>query len=65
MSVREMHNDLMENYESLKREIRRRDINQYERWKAGGYLIDENIVSMYPNLSEVVESVFPDDEEED
>ena len=42
-------------YEQLKGEIRSRDPHLYDCWKAGGFIVDDNIVSMYPNISEVVE----------
>lgn len=48
---------LMELYNSVKREIRQRDKHLYERWKAGGFCIDSDILSMYPSLPEVMESL--------
>lgn len=44
-------------YASIKREVRQRDKHLYERWKAGGFCIDNDIVSMYPSLPEVMESL--------
>jgi hypothetical protein len=38
-------------YNEIKREIFHADKLFYERWKAGGFLIDEDIMSMYPCLS--------------
>ncbi len=29
----------------------------FERWKAGGYLVDTDIMSMYPNAFEVAEKL--------
>lgn len=26
-------------------------------WKAGGFIIDEDIMSMYPNLGQVIETI--------
>lgn len=40
----------------------------YERWKAGGFLVDTDIVSMYPNAEEVIGELMDnidEDEEED
>jgi hypothetical protein len=57
-----MKTDLVENFEkllelfnSIKSEVRRRDKHLYEQWKAGGFLVDDNVVSMYPSLPEVIE----------
>ncbi len=51
-------------YSAVKEEIRRTDKSLYERWKAGGFLVDDDIVSMYPALAEVSDSL-PEDEDED
>lgn len=66
--LREQIDDLYALYDSIKMEIRRKDPQAYERWKAGGFLIDEDIVSMYPNLqtvSEGLEDTFDEDDDED
>jgi uncharacterized protein with von Willebrand factor type A (vWA) domain len=55
----------MELYESIKAEIRRADKNLYERWKAGGFLVDTDIMSMYPNLTEVTDQLYEEEEEDD
>ena len=44
-------------YQGIKNEIRHLDKYLYERWKAGGYIIDEDIMSMYPNLSQCCEKL--------
>ena len=44
-------------YNDIKNEIRRKDKYLYERWKAGGFLIDEDIISGYPNLSKCLETL--------
>ena len=41
-------------YDELKQEVRRQDKNLYERWKAGGFIIDSDIVSGYPNIEDIV-----------
>lgn len=57
--------ELMDLYEEIKREVRRRDPHLYDRWKAGGFIVDRNIVSMYPCLEEVVESLSDEEDDED
>lgn len=48
-------------YNEIKDEIRRSHPNFYKSWKAGGFLIDEDIMSMYPCLS----SFDSEDEDEE
>lgn len=62
--IQEQLETLMDAYNSIKSEVRRRNPHLYERWKAGGFLIDNDVLSMYPNLQEVVE-YLNDDESED
>lgn len=57
--------EMMGLYEELKRDIRRADPHLYERWKAGGFLVDSDIVSMYPHMGEVVESLGGDEDEDE
>lgn len=64
--LREDFEKMMELYNSIKRQVRQRDKYLYERWKAGGFLVDHDIVSMYPDLTEVMEQLDnPEDEEDD
>lgn len=63
--IQEMYEVLMENYENLKREIRRCDKNLYDLWAAGGFIIDTNILSMYPSLDEVIDRLPDDDDDDD
>lgn len=42
-------------YNEIKDEIRQKDKWFYERWKAGGFLVDEDIISMYPHIGQFVE----------
>ncbi len=66
MSIfREAYENLMEAYQSFKNELRHKDKHEFERWKAGGYIVDEDILSMYPNATKVFESLEGDGEEED
>lgn len=54
----------MDLYNELKQEVRRKAPYLYERWKAGGFLVDADIMSMYPHLGRVVdELVGPEDDE--
>lgn len=48
--LEEAINELYSLYEDIKREIKDRDSQFYERWKAGGFLIDSDIICMYPCL---------------
>ena len=57
MTINELNsleNNLFSAFNDLKSEIRRRDKTLYEQWKAGGFLIDSNVVSMYPNAEDVI-----------
>lgn len=54
---------LLDLYAEIKREVKKKDPYLYERWKAGGFLVDDDIYSNYPNIQEVVESLAEDDEE--
>ena len=64
-SLSKMYDDLMSIYHDIKREVRRRDKHLYERWKAGGFLVDDDILSMYPDLGKVVEQLGDEDDEDD
>jgi hypothetical protein len=57
MLMKNKYKKLMEIYSELKREIQVKNQSLYEQWKAGGFLIDSDIVSMYPNLEEVIEKI--------
>jgi len=63
--MNENFDTLMECYENLKREIRNKDKHLYERWKAGGFLVDTDIMSMYPNLTQVMEELNDQSDDED
>lgn len=56
---------LMDLYNELKEEIRRKNPYEYERWKAGGFLVDSDPMSMYPHISQVVESCLDEEDDED
>ena len=57
--------ELCERFGRIKNEVRRRDPALYERWKAGGFLVDDDIYSMYPNVTEVVDQLLGSDEKEE
>lgn len=52
--------EMIQHYEWLKRFVRTNLPQEYERWKAGGYLIDSDIMSMYPHLGQIVTTDFED-----
>lgn len=51
-------------FENFKRVLKRNDPSTYERWKAGGFLIDDNVVSMYPCARDCVPAPDEEDSEE-
>jgi hypothetical protein len=57
-------NELMDLFVQIKGEIKSRDRHLYERWKAGGFTVDTDIVSMYPDLTECVEKLDAELDEE-
>lgn len=63
--MRAEYEQMMEIYESLKREVRAKNKHLYERWKAGGFRIDDDIISMYPSLGTVIDQLDDDEEDEE
>jgi hypothetical protein len=57
--------EVYDNFETLKTYIRQKDKNLFERWKAGGFIIDFDIVSMYHTLSECIEQIAERESEEE
>jgi hypothetical protein len=57
--------ELMELYYEVKEELRRSEPQFYERWKAGGFLVDNDIYSMYPCLEKLMEDMDEEDETEE
>lgn len=55
---------LLDLFEQVKREVKNENPNFYERWKAGGFILDSNIVSMYPSLEEYDEPLYDEEEDE-
>lgn len=50
-------------YSVIKNIVKKSDTHLFERWKAGGFLVDTTIVSMYPNLLYVVENLLDKDDD--
>lgn len=67
MTIREQYEQMMELYDSLKQKVRQTDKHLYERWKAGGFLVDGDIFSDYPTLDECVDAIedFDGSDEDD
>jgi hypothetical protein len=59
--LNEKLDQMMNLYYEIKEEIRKRDPHTYEHWKAGGFLVDPYIHSMYSNIKQAVESVNYDE----
>lgn len=55
--LREKLDLLLATYQEIKQAVRKADSYQFERWKAGGFLIDDDILSSYPNIEEVIEDL--------
>lgn len=53
----ELIDNVYADWDLIKRLIKEKDPLLYERWKAGGYLVDEDVLSMYPCLSQVLEKL--------
>lgn len=63
--LRDKFDQMIELYEEIKREVKKRDRHEFESWKAGGFIIDEDILSMYPSLNKVIDKVDADEEDEE
>jgi aryl carrier-like protein len=61
--LRELVDELYSNWDLIKRSIKSDYPQFYERWKAGGYIVDEDVLSMYPCLSQIMDII--DEEQED
>jgi hypothetical protein len=48
--MQDMFNNFMRDYKSIKQFIKDYAPEEYERWKAGGSLVDDNVYSMYPSI---------------
>lgn len=65
MSLTQKLNDLCGLFQEVKKEVRERDEFLYEQWEAGGFIVDTNVLSMYPNIEEVVEQLGDEDHDEE
>lgn len=66
MNTRQKYELMMDLYADLKHEMRQETPHEYERWKAGGFLVDDDILSMYPHLGKLIDKIEPEgDEDED
>lgn len=61
--LRERYEQFMELYNDLKQEIRRERKSEYERWKAGGFIVDDDIISSYPNIANILETMCCEEEQ--
>lgn len=61
----EVYEQLTEAFESFRLLVKRTNPRLYERWKAGGFIVSDDIVSMYPNITEVYEQIQDENEEND
>lgn len=63
--LNEAYEQLSEAFETFRQLVRRTDERIYERWKAGGFIVSEDIISMYPNITEVYDSLNEESEDEE
>lgn len=63
--TQKMYHEMMCLYGKLKHLVKTENRRLYEQWKAGGFIIDPDILSMYPCLEEVIEKITEDTEEEE
>lgn len=52
-----VYNAMMEFYANLKEQVRLTAPHDFEQWKAGGFLIDPDVLSMYPSLGQIIEKL--------
>jgi hypothetical protein len=60
----EAFKNMTDGFENFREIVRRKNPSLYERWEAGGFLVSDNIVSMYPCASEVMDEFEDEDENE-
>lgn len=61
----EAYEQLSEAFEAFRHLVQCTDKHLYERWKAGGFIVSEDIMSMYPNITEVYEALNDEGEEDE
>lgn len=64
MTLQEKTQQVLTLLQEIKQEVKSKDPNLYEQWKAGGFITQENQISMYPNLSQVSERLEDTEDEE-
>lgn len=63
MTLQEKADKILELLEEVKREVKQKDAHLFEQWKAGGFIIDPDIMSMYPDLTKVAELLSDENED--
>ncbi len=64
--LRKNFDELMDLFEAIKREVRKKDKHLYEQWHAYGLMVSDDFVHGGPTLSEVVDKLdYEEDEEEE
>lgn len=63
MTLQEKADKILELLEEVKREVKQKDAHLFEQWKAGGFIIDPDIMSMYPDLTKVAERLSDENED--
>jgi hypothetical protein len=63
--LRRQLDELMTVFDDIKHTVLHEDRQLYERWKAGGFAVDGNFISMYPAIEEVVENLVEGSDDED
>lgn len=65
MSLTKKLQEMLGLFDEIKQEVKQRDRKLYEQWAAGGFNINSDIVSMYPNVEEVAETLGDEDHDEE
>lgn len=65
MSLTKNLQDMLALFDEIKQEVKQRNRKLYDQWGAGGFNINADIVSMYPNVEEVVEKLGDEDHDEE
>jgi len=60
--LREELDTLLTSFTSIKETVKAEDKSLYKRWKAGGFAIDGNFLSMYPSVESVVDDLLDEEE---
>jgi len=64
-NLSELLQNLLEAFNTFDDALRQSDRQQWESWKAGGKMVSNEFVSMYPTAEECVESITSEEEEEE